>query len=81
MAGLAIVVLIMIAGCTLATTVRELWKKTKLYYSQTLEGIWQAWGHTVRLQVEREYGPDVLLLLGSREGCLGFHSLPPTPNW
>lgn len=36
MAGLALVVLIIVAGCTSAPNVRELWKN-EVYYSQVLE--------------------------------------------
>lgn len=50
LAGVAFVVLIMIARCASATAiVRELWKH-KVYYSQVLKGTQHTQGHTVRSQ-------------------------------
>ena len=51
-AGPDLVVLIMIARHPSAITIRKL--KKKVYCLQVLEITWHTWGHTARLQVERE---------------------------
>lgn len=69
-AGLTLVILIMIASCTSATTIREIWK-SKLYYSNILEGTQHTW-EPHNMVTDWENGPGVLNLLGSSVGCLGF---------
>ena len=69
-AGLILVVL-MIARDTSATTFRELWKN-KAYCSQVLVGAWHAWV-TQQSCGDRQHRPGLLPLLESRVGSLGFH--------
>lgn len=50
--------------------------KNKVYYSKALEGTLDAWGHTGRSGIEKwrkRVWTEVLPLLASRVGYLGFH--------
>lgn len=60
MAGLALVVLTMIAGCTLGTN-HEGTLRSKIYYLRFLEGTWQ---------VEQTWGPAFVRVRG--RGANGF---------
>lgn len=55
----------------------ELWKTklTKVYDLQDLEITGHTWGHSVRLWVESEHRPGVLLWLGSRVRAYSFEGL------
>lgn len=73
-AGSSLEVLFMIAKCTTATTLRELWKY-KVYYSQVLQGIWCVlgpWSKFMSIE-DRKHRAGALLLLRPRIGCLRFY--------